>query len=364
MWTTSDPAILITGFPGFIAGRLVRRLVALRPDAIFYLLVQPRFAVAAQQSCETIEAEQPAFKARWRVIPGDICQPGLEIAATQAKEIRAQVSEVWHLAAVYDLAVAQSLAYAVNVDGTENVLDFCETLGKLRRLQYISTCYVAGIRTGRVYEDELAKGQEFHNHYESTKHWAEVKVRRRMERLPTSIFRPAVVVGDSKTGETVKGDGPYVALQLMMKLPRWLPLPRFGPCQAHVNLVPVDFVVEAMARLSGLDAAAGRTFALADPTPLTATELLKLSVKLLGRAPIVGQVPAEWLDAASAWRSLRVWTGVPRQSLAYFNHEITFDVSNTAELLGDGLHCPQLPDYWSTLIDYARAHPDIFIEVH
>ena len=132
--------------------------------------------------------------------------------------LRADARRVFHLAAIYDLAVPLEIAQRVNVDGTGNVLDFCARAEGLERLAYVSPAYVAGMRTGVVYEHELVMGQAFKNHYESTKFQAEVWVRELLDRVPTTILRPAIVVGDSRTGETEKFDGPYYILRALAAL--------------------------------------------------------------------------------------------------------------------------------------------------
>jgi thioester reductase-like protein len=360
MWQTPDTGLLITGFPGFIAGRLVERLIPERPDAFFYLLAEARFEADAKAMCQEIERKQPAFAKRWRVLKGDIRKPRLGISGRTLGKLKKQMSEVWHLAAIYDLAVPQSLAYAVNVDGTENVLDVCDTFENLRRLQYISTCYVSGTRTGRVFELDLDCGQDFKNHYEATKHWAEAKVQRRRDRIPTTVFRPSIVIGDSKTGETVKGDGPYMVVNLLSRLPRWLPMVHLGESAAQVNLVPVDYLVEAMVRLSALDGAKGRVYQLADPAPKTAREILEMCIKTMRRAPALTTVPVEIAYLLNAVPQARDFLQLPNQTLDYFNHYVEYDVSNTTEDLGSGLRCPRLEDYWSIIVSYALANPQIF----
>ena len=360
MWQTPDTGLLITGFPGFIAGRLVERLIPERPDAFFYLLSEDRFAAGAKSLCQEIERKQPAFAKRWRVVGGDIRKPRLGISGRTHTKLKKQIAEVWHLAAIYDLTVPQSLAYGVNVDGTENVLDICETFENLRRLQYISTCYVSGTRTGRVFENELDCGQDFKNHYEATKHWAEVKVQRRWGSIPSTIFRPSIVVGDSKTGETVKGDGPYVVMNLLSRLPRLLPMAHLGQSTAPVNLVPVDFLVEAMVRISSMDDAKGRVYQLADPAPKTAREVLEMCIKTMRRAPAIATVPVEIAYLLNHIGPIRDFLQLPPQTLDYFNHYVEYDVSNTTEALGDGLRCPRVDDYWDTIVSYALRNPQIF----
>lgn len=183
------------------------------------------------------------------------------------------------------------------------MLELCAAGKSLERLAYVSTAYVAGKRKGVVYEHELAFGQDFKNHYESTKFQAEIWVRERMGEIPTTILRPAIVVGDSKSGETQKFDGPYFILRTIAYAERaGRAAPNFGRSESPFNVVPVDFVVAAIAAAATDPAAAGETLHLVDPEPLSAAELTELlSRTYSGRAP-QGRVPRGWLRRRFAWR--------------------------------------------------------------
>src|SRR4051795_4752326 len=179
------------------------------------------------------------------VLPGDIGERRLGLDDDTYGRLAGEVTEVHHLAAIYNLAVPLELAQKVNVDGTGNILELCRDCDALERLHYVSTAYVAGDRHGSVYEHELVLGQQFKNHYESTKFQAELWVRDQMDKVPTTIYRPAIVVGDSQTGETQKFDGPYYMLRVVsVAEQRPLPIPQFGRAEAPFNVVPVDFVVD------------------------------------------------------------------------------------------------------------------------
>jgi len=362
----SGQDVFLTGFPGLIAGRLVEKLIEQQPDDTRYLfLVEPRFAFQAQERCRALEADHPVFADHWHVIEGDIRQPDLGMTEEALKLVRERTAVVWHLAALYDLAATLSTAYSVNVEGTLNVLDLCETLPHLQRLNYVSTCYVAGDRVGRVYEDELDVGQGFKNHYESTKCWAEKHVQRRWDRIPTAVIRPGIVVGDSRTGETAKGDGPYFVMRLLFQFPRWMPMVNIGKGEAKQNLVPLDFVVEAMARIGADDGAAGKVYQLADPHAATAAEILDRMVKEMGRARVLAAVPAPIMDRLLKRRRIRRPLQIPRELVAYFNTKVEFDATNTAKVLeGSDVSCPPFLDYMPRLIEYARHHREIFVEVH
>lgn len=363
MPNATEPGVFVTGFPGFIARRLVARLIESPGEQSvprMFFLVEARFVFEAENACRRLESDHPEFVGRWTLVVGDLRRPSLGVDPKQLAEVARAITHVWHLAAVYDLAVPQSLAYTVNVTGTERVLDFCEAAPRLERLLYVSTCFVAGQREGRVYEDELDCGQDFKNHYESTKFWAELKVQQRWDSIPTTIFRPSIVAGDSETGETAKADGPYFMIQLMLALPAWVPMVHFGRSDATFNVVPVDFVVEAMVRLAGKEAAARHVFQLADPAPRTAAEFMDMTIAALGRTPALGSVPADLATRFLGLRGVQQHLPIPAESMAYLNHHATFDVSNTAQLLAAELDCPRAEAYWPTLVDYARLHPEIF----
>ena len=251
------------------------------------------------------------------------------------------------------------VAQRVNVEGTGNVLDLCLACERLERLAYVSTAYVAGRRTGIVYEHELIMGQLFKNHYESTKFQAEVWVRELLDRVPTTILRPAIVVGDSRTGETEKFDGPYYILRALSRAERMgRAMPQFGRSEAAFNVVPVDYVVAAMVAAAGDEATVGQTLHLVDPDPMTAGELVELlSRAYAGRSPR-GRVPAGLVE-----RSLRVhrirelFEGIPAESIAYLNHPVVYDARRTVDLLAPhGLVPPKFGDYAPAMVDFYREH--------
>ena len=338
---------LLTGFPGFIGRRLVRTLREEGHDVV--ALVEPRM----------VETARGLGVAGVEVVPGDIADRRLGLDDAGYDRLRSAVTHVFHLAAIYDLAVPAELAQRVNVDGTGNVVDFCLHCERLERLAYVSTAYVAGDRHGVVYEHELSLGQGFKNHYESTKFQAELWVREEMRRLPTTILRPAIVVGDSRTGETEKFDGPYYLLRTIARSERLgRPVMQFGKSAASFNVVPVDYVVAAITRAAFLPEAADQTLHLVDPDPLSAVELLRaLSQEYAGRAP-KGRVPPAVVE--QSLRSARVrelFGGAPRESIAYLNHPVTFDTRRAVEVLGPhGLEPPNFTTYVGPMVRYFREN--------
>lgn len=345
---------LITGFPGFIGKRLVERLATDLPKASFNLLVEPRMAGVAQMALSTLDGGD-----RCRVFVGDITDRQLGLQANEIAALAGETTHVYHLAAVYNLAVAGDLAERVNVDGTANVVDFCRRCEKLQHLHYASTAYVAGDRTGTVYEHELQMGQGFKNHYERTKFQAEVVVRAALDEVPTTIHRPAVVVGDSRTGETQKFDGPYYALKIIAKFDRTrLPLMRLGTGRAPFNVVPVDFIVEAMATLVSDKAAVGETLHLTDPDPMTASEMYELlSMTYAGRLPR-GRIPGALTSQGMRFSAIRKqFGGAPREALRYLDQVVRFDTRRAEAVLGaHGITCPGFREYVEPVVDFFRTH--------
>src|SRR3954470_3794990 len=259
-----------TGFPGFIGKRLVRRLLADDFELRVAALVEPKMEEAARKAAADIEGGD-----RIEILTGDIGERGLGLSDTDLGRLRHEVTVAYHLAAIYNLAVPFEIAQRVNVEGTGNVLDLCAKAERLDRLNYVSTAYVAGTRTGTVYEHELVMGQEHKNHYESTKFQAEVWVRELMDKVPTTVLRPAIVVGDSQTGETEKFDGPYFILRTIAAMERFgRPVRQFGRSEATFNVVPVDYVVAAVTAAATAPETADETLHLVDPDPLSTRELV------------------------------------------------------------------------------------------
>src|SRR3712207_2570237 len=221
-----NETIFLTGFPGFIAGRLVKSLLA--SDARLLLLVQPALVERARADLLRITREIGAAPGSFVILQGDITRPALGLSEKELETVRRETTTVFHLAAVYDLAVARDVAMRVNVEGTRNVNRLVETLPRLRRYHYVSTCYVAGRRAGLIRETELRHTAGFRNHYEETKYLAEVEVEALKSRLPVTIHRPAVVCGDSHTGETGKYDGIYYLMEYLCKWPGLLSLFNIG----------------------------------------------------------------------------------------------------------------------------------------
>ena len=352
--------IFFTGFPGFLGVELLPRVLRRSPGDTATCLVQPKFAGLAQRKADELVAADPTLAGRIQLVEGDITAPGLGLV--DGDTLAASTTELWHLAAVYDLSVAREVGMKINVDGTRNVLDFAEKATGLGRFQYVSTCYVSGRYAGAYGEQDLDKGQSFNNFYEETKFLAEADVQeRRKGGLPTTIYRPAVVVGDSATGATQKYDGPYFALQWLLRQGKTAVLPVAGdPTATRFNIVPRDFVVDAISYLSGEGRSKDKVYQLADPNPLTVDELYTEMGRATGqriiRIPLTRRLAKGSIEKVpGVYKVMRI----PSDAVDYLTHPTHYLTDNQRDLQGSGISCPSVPSYLPTLVEFMRKNPDI-----
>jgi nucleoside-diphosphate-sugar epimerase len=348
---TSNQTIFLTGFPGFIAGRLVERLS--RDGSRFLLLVQPALVERAREDVKRIVESTGAAETDFRMLEGDITEVDFGISPGDMEIARRETDTVFHLAALYDLAVEREPAMRINVEGTRNVNEFARSVRDLKRYHYVSTCYVAGLRTGVIREDELKHEAGFRNNYEESKYLAETEVEALKREIPVTIHRPSVVCGDSRTGETAKFDGVYYLINYMRMRPDLLSLANIGNREVRLNIVPVDFVVDAMAVLAKDERAVGATVQLADPEPLTTHELFDtIAQTLAGRVSRL-TLPAPLVHTTLNLRFSEMLTGLPRVGVPYFFIKQTYDTTRARDLLEPhGVRCPRFASYVEALIDF------------
>lgn len=342
----------MTGFPGFIGTRLIKRLFSYRADIEkFYLLVQKKYLPLAYQTLSKLQREFPVSAKGLEIITGDITLTNLGIE--EPEKIKNEITECFHLAAVYDLAVSFELGYKVNVKGTENVVKFLLNCPNLKRFHYVSTAYVSGWATGIYTEDDFDLGQDFKNFYEQTKFLAEKVVREYMGQIPTTIYRPGIVVGDSVSGETAKFDGPYYVILLMLKLPNRSPFPKVGSGEAEVNIVPVDYVVDSICYLSRFNETIGGVFHLTDPKPHKVFELVQIFAERIGKKFNYFQISPQQLKKLMGPKIVQKIVGMPVQLIDYFDHQVHYDCSKATSILSRGyIECPDLLEYIDVMIRF------------
>jgi thioester reductase-like protein len=343
--------ILITGFPSFVARKLLDTILAREPESQLRLLVRPDALTGLEEHLDAL----PAGRERVIVYSGDVAAIDLGLSGREYLELIAHVTDIYHIASIWYLGVDRSEAFEVNVRGAQNVIDAAYEMQQLNRLNHLSTAFVAGDRTGVIMEDELEEDQGFRNAYEESKFQAEIAMREAMAHLPVSIYRPSIIVGDSRTGEIDKMAGPYYLMNAIVNMPSVVPILMPGKGDKPLNLVPIDFVCEAMHRISLRPTTAGKTFHLSDPNPLSARKVFELVAETAGRRAPVGAFPYRLTKLILKFPYLEKFTRNPRQFMDDFNQLTIYNSINTLEALSGESTCPPFPSYVDRLVEYIKA---------
>ncbi len=251
--------IFFTGFPGFIGTNIIRKLISNSPEIKIYALVHNSVKGKASKIIE----EDANLKDKITILIGDITHVNFGLNTETISRLKEEITDIFHLAAIYDLEVPKHLAWNVNVRGTKYMINFALNCKNLQMFIYFSSIVAAGIVNGDVYEDNLDINCSFHfNYYEQTKFASEVLIRRYLDKLPIIIIRPGTVIGDSETGITEKFDGFYYSfkfIKLLKKFPIKIPGTEF-----YIPIVPVDFVVHASCHLLDRRDCVGKCFHLGE----------------------------------------------------------------------------------------------------
>jgi thioester reductase-like protein len=339
----------ITGFPAFLARRLAQQIVAADPGAHLTLLIAPH---QLKESAPQISALK---NAQLEVLSGDIVDMHLGLSGPEYQRICDEVTDIFHVGELSDLSMPREMIWRANVEGTRNIIELARECTRLQRLNHYSTCYVSGERIGVIAEDELDLGQDFRNAYEETKFHAEKLLQRVNGALPISIYRPSSVVGDSQTGEIDRFEGPYYLGILLVMSPLMVALPLPGDGTAPLNVVPVDFVTKAIWTLSRDPRAAGRTFHLVDPNPMSARRAYEIIAEKEKKRLPRFSVSARAAEVMLRLPLLEKLSRPHRAAISYVNHLAIYNCGNTLELLdGTGIHCPPLTSYLDKLIAYVQ----------
>ena len=339
---------LVTGFPAFTAKRMIAKLLASEPETKLFVLARDKFAQDAAALLEELGAG-----ARAEVLVGDICDMDLGLASHEYRALSKQLTWIHHLAGIYFMGIDDATARRVNVGGTRTVIELARDAARLERVVHWSTAMVSGNRHGTIYEEDLEAGQKFHNAYERTKYEAEQIVRNAMRQLPITVIRPAMVVGDSKTGIIDKLDGPYYLMTLIATNASGLRLPLLGRGDAPLHLVPIDYVIDAAWHVARSAGAAGKTFHLVDPNPLTARAVFEGVAEHAHTAVPRGSIPRPLARAVLRTPGLARLGRGPLAFLDMLDHAVHYDQTNTANALaGTRLKCPPLADYLPALVQH------------
>ncbi|NMD55363.1 MULTISPECIES: SDR family oxidoreductase [Tsukamurella] len=346
---------LITGATGFLGRRIVPLLLERDPAATVHLLVRP-------SSVAKLDEWRARYGDRVVPLPGDLAAPGLGIASAPAA-----VDAVLHLGAVYDMSAGDEANDRVNVEGTRAVIELARAAGA--ELHHVSSVAVAGDHRGSFGEDDFDLGQGFPSPYHRTKFESE-KLVREAEGLRWRVYRPAIVVGDSCTGEMDKVDGPYYffpVFDALRRVPSMVPM--VLPDTGDTNVVPVDYVAEALVELLLRPHGTGRTYHLVNPTPQSVLELYRAIARPAGAPRAVGRVPRRVVDpalrASGAGKvgvlrdTFLKQAGIPPKAFENLGFTATYTSQATQHALeGTGIEVPPLREYGPRLFGYWREQLD------
>lgn len=224
----------------------------------------------------------------------------------------------------------------------------------------MSTCYVSGRYDGRFTESDVPHDATFNNAYERSKHLAEAAVREEADdEMAVTIYRPSIVVGDTSTGYTQKYDGLYFLLRLLEVQPPVAFVPRIGdPDSVEFNVVPRDYVVDAMVYLSSLDESAGETYHLCDPNPPSVARLFGLCGRATGRMVLQVPVPKKPFETAVTLGRYFGMIDIDPAAIDYLDLPTTYTAAKTRRALSDtSISPPPLSSYLDELVTFMRAHP-------
>ena len=355
---------VVTGGTGFIGRRVVSKLLETRPDDEVGVLVR-------RTSLSRFERLASDWGDRVKPVVGDLTASDLGVTAETLSGL-AGVEHVVHCGAIYDITMSEPAQRAANVDGTRSVIAFARRLNAT--LHHVSSIAVAGDFRGEYTEADFDVDQNLPTPYHRTKFEAEQLVRTEPG-LRYRIYRPGAVVGDSRTGEMAKIDGPYYLFGVLAKLSK---LPSFTPIMlpdsGRTNIVPVDYVVDAMVWLMHLPDRDGQTFHLTSPEPIGLQGIYRGVAKSAGLPPIRGSLPRAVAMPALKVRgrakvvrnAVATQLGIPAELLDVADLPTTFNSDATREALhGSGIavpgfasYAPQLWRYWAEHLDPDRARRD------
>jgi NAD(P)-dependent dehydrogenase (short-subunit alcohol dehydrogenase family) len=365
----------VTGATGFIGKRLVKKLLARKGSVVYFLMRE-----ASRDKVAGLLEFWGVSKTRAIPVFGDLREAKLGVSKDDQKALHKCIDHFFHLAAVYDLSADADEQMAVNVEGTRNTVQLANAIGA-KCLHHVSSIAAAGLYEGVFREDMFEEAENLDHPYFATKHESE-KIVRNESKVPFRVYRPGMVVGDSKTGEMDKIDGPYYFFKLIQRvrqvLPPWMPM--IGLEGGRINIVPVDYVVDAMDHIAHKEGLDGKCFHLTDPEPKRVGDVLNTFARsahapIMGlriNAALLGFIPKSVKKGMMSLTPVRRVKnaimkdlGLPEDLMQFINYPTRFDNRDTAHALkGSGIACPALEDYSDKIWDYweRSLDPALFID--
>ena len=365
----------VTGATGFIGKRLVKKLLARKGSVVYFLMRE-----ASSDKLPDLLEYWGATKSRAIPVFGDLCEPKLGVNKDDTKKLAKNIEHFFHLAAIYDMSADADEQAEVNVAGTRNTVDFANAIGA-GCLHHVSSIAAAGMYEGIFREDMFDEAEGLDHPYYAAKHASE-KIVRSETRGAFRVYRPGLVVGDSKTGEMDKIDGPYYFFKLIQRIRELLPpwMPTIGIEGGRINIVPVDFVVDAMDHIAHQPKLDGQCFHLTDPEPMRVGEVLNVfcraahapTMSIRINAALLGFIPKSVKKGIMALAPVRRVRdalmkdlGLPSDVMGFINYPTRFDSRESQRALkGSGIACPPLESYAAPIWDYweRKLDPALFID--
>ncbi|MGA8514230.1 MAG: SDR family oxidoreductase [Burkholderiaceae bacterium] len=365
----------VTGATGFIGKRLVKKLLERKGSVVHFLIRKE-----SENKVAGLRDFWGASAARAVPVYGDLTGKKLAVSAEAIKKLKGTIDHFYHLAAVYDLGADEESQVAVNIDGTRNTVEFAKAIDAAH-FHHVSSIAAAGLYEGVFREDMFDEAENYEHPYFRTKHESEGIVRKECKGAWT-VYRPAMVVGDSQTGGMDKVDGPYYFFKMIQRMRQLLPpwMPMVGLEGGRVNIVPVDFVVNCLDYISHSKLIAKKCYHLVDGKGYRVGDVLDIFSKaahapkfnLFVNAALLGFIPksvSKTLMSVKPIRRVKAAVlkdlGLPEDMLTFVNYPTRFDRRELDTVLkGSGIECPNLHDYAWRLWDYWERHldPDLFID--
>jgi NAD(P)-dependent dehydrogenase (short-subunit alcohol dehydrogenase family) len=367
-------AYFVTGATGFIGRHLVEQL--LKRDGDIYVLVREGSLDKLQ---ERVDEWGPEAKERVKPVTGDLAETRLGVGDDEVARLKeAGIDHFFHLAAIYDMTASDEASEESNVKGTRNAVALANAL-EAGVLHHTSSIAAAGEYKGLFREDMFDEGQKLPSSYHRTKFESE-KIARNETTVPWRVYRPAIVVGNSQTGEMDKIDGPYYFFKAIQRLRHYLPewVPLVGPEFGYTNVVPVDYVARAMDFIAHQPDLDGQAFHLTNPRSQRAGEVMNQFAKAANAPQLALRVDKRLTDALpkgtvsmlmklpplkEVQATILADLGIPQEVVEHIALRPQFDTRDTERALkSSGISVPALEEYAHKLWDYWERNldPDLF----
>jgi thioester reductase-like protein len=344
--------VLLTGYPSFLARRMAEQILAREPDTLLYCVVRSKLAPLAQELAMTLPASR---RNRLVMMEGDAASMDMGLSGAEFHEVSSRIDRIFHFAQFSYIDADAKLARHANVHGAREALEMARAAPRLTQLVCMSSATVASA-SGLVRETDPPKDPPYRTVIEDTLAHAERIYRRAAPQIPLTVLRPSTIIGDSDTGEIDRLDGPYPLILLLLTSSRKsaVPLPIRG--DVPLNLVPVDFVIRAAHVIGSSPSAAGKTFHIVDPAPLSARRVFELVAHAAGRRSPRGAVPSYVARSMLRAPGVERFVKSPRAFLEVLTTDARFDAANTTDILrGTGVVCPPFESYVDRIVNYVQA---------